>query len=356
MNDTIKATKSVQVGPRRVGNGEPVFVIAEAGVNHNGDLERAKRLVEVAVEAGVDAVKFQTFRAELVASPEAPQAAYQAKNTGRVESQLDMARRLELGSEATRAVRDHCADLGIMFLSTPFDEISADLLEDLDVPAFKVGSGELTNHRFLRNLAEKGRPILLSTGMSGLEEVSAAVEVIRSTGNSSICLFHCVSNYPTDPADCNLKAMATLRERFRCPVGWSDHTLGVHVTMAAVALGSEMIEKHFTLDRTLPGPDHKASVEPDELAAMVRQIRDVEASLGDGVKRRRESEKNTAEVARRSVHAAKSIAAGSQIRVDDLVAMRPGTGIPVERIDEVVGRRSIRDIAPGQMLSEDDLE
>ena len=356
MNDTLNAKRSVQVGPRRVGNGEPVFVIAEAGVNHNGDLERAKRLVEVAVEAGVDAVKFQTFRAELVVSPEAPQADYQAKNTGRVESQLDMARRLELGAEAFRALRDHCADLGIMFLSTPFDEVSADLLEDLDVPAFKVGSGELTNHRFLKYLAEKGRPILLSTGMSGLEEVSAAVEVIRSTGNSSICLFHCVSNYPTDPADCNLKAMATMRDRFRCPVGWSDHTLGSHVSCAAVALGAELIEKHFTLDRTLPGPDHKASAEPDELAAMVRQIRDVEASLGDGVKRCRESEKNTAEVARRSVHAAGPIAAGSEIRAGDLVAMRPGTGIPAERINDVVGRRTVRDVAAGQKLSESDFE
>ena len=346
----------IEIGRRKIGPGHPCFIIAEGGVNHNGDLDRARELVDVAADAGVDAVKFQTFRAEAVISPGAPQAAYQLQNTGRLESQLEMVRRLELGPDDTRALRNHCVDRGIMFLSTPFDEVSADLLEELDVPAFKVGSGELTNHRFLRHIAEKGRPFLLSTGMSNLEEVTAAVEAIRAAGNPALCLFHCVSDYPAAPEDCNLRAIGTLRRAYRCPIGWSDHTLGLHVTMAAVGLGAELVEKHFTLDRTLPGPDHKASIEPDELSELVRQIRNVEAALGDGVKRCQESEMNTAAVARRSAHTAKAIAAGKRIEADDLIAMRPGTGIPAERIGDLLGRRTLRDLAAGEMLSENDLE
>jgi len=346
----------VGIGDRTVGPGHPAFLIAEAGVNHNGDLNLALQLVDAAAAAGVDAVKFQTFDATRVVSPVAPQAEYQRTNTGTQESQLEMVRRLELSPEEFATVRQRCLDQGVLFLSTPFDEGSADLLEDLGVPGFKVGSGDLTNHRFLVFLAAKGRPLLVSTGMASLEEVEAAVAAIRAAGNPPICLFHCVSNYPADPVDCNLKAMATLRERFCCPVGWSDHTLGSHVACAAVALGAELIEKHFTLDRSMPGPDHRASLEPGELRDLVRQIRDVEDALGDGLKAPRDSERNTADVARRSLHASRNIQAEHRILAGDLVVLRPGTGISAERIDDVIGRRAVRDVSAGQMLSESDFE
>jgi len=346
----------VRLRDRIIGPGHPVFVIAEAGVNHNGDMGLARRLVDAAAAAGVDAVKFQTFKAEKVVGVSAPQAEYQKANTGREESQLEMVRRLELGPDELAIVRHRCIERNILFLSTPFDEGSADLLEDLGVPGFKVGSGEITNHRFLAYLAAKGRPLLVSTGMASLGEVEAAVAAIRAAGDPPICLFHCVSNYPTDPADCNLKAMATLRDWFRCPVGWSDHTLGSHVSCAAVALGAELIEKHFTVDRSLPGPDHRASLEPSQLRDLVRQIRDVEASLGDGEKIPRDSERNTADVARRSLHASRDIHAGHRIAAGDLTVLRPGTGIPANRFDEIVGRRTRSRILTGTIIRESDLE
>ena len=348
--------RRVKLGARTIGPGAPVFIVAEAGVNHNGDEELARRLVDAAGAAGVDAVKFQTFRSEKVISVSAPQADYQRVNTGRSETQLEMARRLEMGAEQTERISDHCRRAGVVFLSSPFDEDSADLLERLGVPAFKVGSGELTNHRFLSYLAGKGRPLLLSTGMATIEETAAALEVVERAGNPQLCLFHCVSSYPTPPSECNLRAMEAMRARFRLPVGWSDHTLGIHVSVAAVALGAHLIEKHFTLDRGLPGPDHAASLEPDELAALVRQIREVEQALGDGVKRRMPCEENTALVARRSVHLARTVEAGQTLVTDDLMVLRPGTGIPAEKIDSLPGRRLRRSMAAGEMLSEDDLE
>jgi N-acetylneuraminate synthase len=344
------------LGTREIGIGKPVFVIAEAGVNHNGDLGVALRLVDVAVDSGADAVKFQTFRSESIISETAPMAEYQRRNVGHDETQLEMARRLEMDERSTRAVRDHCRSRNIMFLSTPFDEVSADLLESLGVPAFKVGSGELTNHRFLKYLAQKNLPLLVSTGMSNLQEVAAAVRAIRSAGDPPLCLLHCVSNYPADPEDSNLAAMRTMREAFGCPVGWSDHTLGIHVSLAAVALGASVIERHYTLDRSMPGPDHRASLEPGELRDLVRQIRDVEVSLGDGEKTPRESERHTADVARRSLHASRDIEDGQRITAEDLTILRPGTGIPADRFDEIVGRRACRRMPSGAMISESDLE
>ena len=271
----------ITIDGREVGTGRPAFVIAEAGVNHNGELELAERLVDIAAEAGCDAIKFQTFDPALLAAPSADKAEYQRETTGTAGSQLEMLQALVLPREAHARLKQRARDRNLMFLSTPFDEASADLLEDLDVPAFKVSSGDLTNVLLLEHLAKKRRPLLLSTGMATLDEVMSALRLLKQHEASQIALFHCVSNYPAQPIDCNLRAMRTLREATGLPVGWSDHTHGIDVTVAAVALGAELIEKHFTIDRTLPGPDHRASLEPHELAAMVRGIRNTEAALGD---------------------------------------------------------------------------
>jgi len=353
----VKAIDEVKLRTGHViGPGHPCFLIAEAGVNHNGSLELALGLVDAAASSGADAVKFQTFHAERVVSPQAPQAAYQRANTGVEESQLAMIRRLQLEDDAWVLVARRCKQRGIVFLSSPFDAESTDLLDALGVPAFKVGSGELTHHTLLAHMSSKRKPILLSTGMASLEEVSAALDVVVANGAPPVALLHCVSNYPTDPVDCNLAAMDTMRKAFAVPVGWSDHTLGIHVALAAVARGASLVEKHFTLDRSLSGPDHRASLEPAELKALVTGARDVEAAIGDGHKARVASEGDTARVARRSLHSARAIAAGEVIRVEDLVALRPGTGIPPARLAEITGRSAARDIPPGTMLTESDLE
>lgn len=346
----------IDVAGRRIGKGQPCFVIAEAGVNHNGSLQLALQLVDAAASAGADAVKFQTFHAEDVASADARQARYQQVNTGRVESQLEMARRLELSPDDHQRLVRHCRSKRIMFLSSPFDLRSADLLADLGVPAYKVGSGELTNHPFLAHLAGKGRPLIISTGMAAIREVDEAMAAVASAGAAPVALLHCVSNYPTDPTDCNLAAMGTLREAFGVPVGWSDHTLGVHVAVAAVALGASIIEKHLTLDRRLPGPDHRASIEPAEFRELVRQARDVEAAIGTGEKRPRSSEEDTAAVARRSLFAASDLPEGHRLGAVDIRVLRPGTGIPPNRLAELLGRSLKRPVAAGTMLREDDFE
>ncbi|MCL5884139.1 MAG: N-acetylneuraminate synthase family protein, partial [Deltaproteobacteria bacterium] len=268
--------KAVKIEDRWVGEGHPCFVIAEAGVNHDGDIGQAMRLVDAAASAGADAVKFQAFKAEKLATPDAPKAAYQARATDASESQYRMLKRLELSEDDHRKLSDYCRRRGILFLSTPYDEESADFLSGIGIPAFKVSSGDLTNHPFLEHLAGKGKPVLLSTGMSSLPEVGEAIGVLRKAGAKEIVLLHAVSCYPADPADVNLKAIRTLSGEFDLPVGYSDHTLGVEVACAAVALGACMIEKHVTLDRNLPGPDHRASLEPGELETLVRGIRIVE--------------------------------------------------------------------------------
>ncbi|MBV9499257.1 MAG: N-acetylneuraminate synthase, partial [Acidobacteriaceae bacterium] len=296
--------KPVLIAEREIGPGLPCLLIAEAGVNHNGSLDMALRLVDAAVDAGADIVKFQTFKSEEVVTPQAPKADYQLQNSGRDESQLEMIKRLELPEEAFSTIQSHCRERGIVFLSTPFDCHSADLLYGMGVPAFKIPSGEITNHPFLAHIARKGKPLIVSTGMSDLQEVANAVEVLHAAANRELVLLHCVSNYPAAPACVNLRVMKTLEERFGVPVGYSDHTEGTAIALAAAAMGACVIEKHFTLDRTLPGPDHRASIEPLELAAMVRSVRDVEAALGDGVKRPAAGEGNTAAVARRSLVAA----------------------------------------------------
>jgi len=346
------------------------FIIAEAGVNHNGDLALACKLVDAAVEAGVDAVKFQTFKTENVVSKNTEKAEYQKKTTDTGESQLEMLKKLELPFEDFKKIKKYCDKKGIVFLSTPFDYESVDFLESL-VPLYKIGSGEITNLPFLEYIAEKGKPIILSTGMSTLGEVEEAITTIINVNPSffdtshlspltshasPLTLLHCISNYPAEYEDVNLKAMLTLKEAFKLPVGYSDHTLGIEVAVAAVALGAKIIEKHFTLDRNLPGPDHKASLEPDELNAMVKAIRNVEKSLGDGIKRPAQSELQVMKVVRRSLVAKKDIRAGETVKESDMLVKRPATGIPPKFKEIVIGMKPTRSIKKDELFNWEDFK
>jgi N-acetylneuraminate synthase/N,N'-diacetyllegionaminate synthase len=349
-------TRSFALGGRTIGEGYSCFVVAEAGVNHNGDVEQAHRLVDVAAEAAADAVKFQTFDPERLVSPQAGKAAYQTANTGSAGSQLEMLRGLALPREALAPLAAHAQERGLLFLSTPFDEESADLLDRLGMPAFKVPSGELTNHPFVAHVASRGKPVLMSTGMSTLAEVAAAVQVVRENGDPPLALLHCVTSYPAAPADCNLRAMASMRAAFGVPVGWSDHTEGIEVSVAAVAAGAAVLEKHFTLDRTLPGPDHRASLEPGELSAMVRTIREIEAAMGDGVKRPAAAELANTAAARRSLHVSRALPQGHVLDQNDLIALRPGTGLSPALRDRLVGRKLRVALQRGEMLAEGHLD
>ncbi len=342
--------QSVSFGQWQIGSNFPCFVIAEAGVNHNGSVELALRLVDAAVRAQADAVKFQTFISEQVISSAAPKAAYQRETTGSAESQLEMVKKLEFPPHVFAEIKQYCDAAGILFLSTPFEESSADLLESLDVLAFKVPSGEITNFPFLEHVARKGRPMIVSTGMADLDEVKAAVDVIRKSGNLEIILLHCVSSYPARPEAVNLRSMHTLAQEFSVPVGFSDHTMGIEVPLAAVALGANVIEKHLTLDRTMPGPDHRASLEPDEFVSLVRGIRIVESSLGDGCKQPSPDELDTAAVARKSLVSARSLIRGTILTDGDVVIRRPGTGLAPSMRSKVIGRRLSHDVPPGEIL------
>ena len=348
--------KEIEIAGRRIGPGHPVFIVAEAGVNHNGSLEMAKRLIDEAVKAGVDAIKFQTFKAEKLVSSHAPKAAYQLKTTDPDESQLEMLKRLELSFDAFREVRSYCQKKGILFFSTPFDEESVDFLDELGVPLFKIGSGEITNFPFLEYAARKGKPIILSTGMSHLEEVEQAVRIIRSSGCDQLVLLHCVSNYPADPAEVNLRAIKTMIKSFQLPVGYSDHTAGVNIAIAAIALGACMIEKHITIDRTLPGPDHRASLEPIEFKTMITNIRTVELAMGNGRKAPTASELENRKIISRSVAAAFDIPQGTVLISNMLQALRPATGISPILITTIVGRRVKRSLKSGQLVHWEDLE
>src|SRR6185369_17047632 len=341
---------TIQVGDKRIGAGAPVFIIAEAGVNHNGDLDMAKRLIHVAVAAGADAVKFQSFKAEVLVTATAPKANYQTQTTPAAESQLEMLRKLELSKEDHEELAAYCKSKGILFLSTPFDEASADLLDTLSVPLFKISSGDLTNTPLLTHVAKKQKPVILSTGMANLAEVREAVETLNAAGCDKIVLLHCVSDYPADPADMNLRAIQTLRETFGVPAGFSDHTQGLEVALAAAALGASVIEKHFTLDRTLPGPDHRASLEPAELTTFISGIRTVESSLGNGEKVPTAREIETAKVARRSIVAAQTIPSGKIVERHMLAVKRPATGLPPAQLDSIVGRKTRVEIREGTLL------
>lgn len=329
-----------------------VLVIAEAGVNHNGSLKAARDLVDAAAEAGADIVKFQTAVPELVVTPLGGKAEYQRNATDSAESQLEMLRRLHLPLEDFREIAAHCSRRGIQFLSTAFDPVSLNFLSELGSPIFKVPSGEITNLPYLRRVGREGKPIFLSTGMATLAEVRAAMRVVEEAGTprSQITVLHCNTEYPTPMADVNLRAMLTMKAELGVAVGYSDHTLGIEVAIAAVALGATVIEKHFTLDRTLPGPDHQASVEPGELRAMVAAIRQIEQAMGDGVKRPSASESKNIPVARKSLVAAVPIRAGELFSETNLAVKRPGTGLSPMRWDELLGRPAPRDFAADELI------
>lgn len=347
--------RGMRLGAHTLGSDNRCFVIAEAGVNHNGRLELAHQLVDVAADAGADAVKFQTFEPARLVSSRAQMAEYQVANTGRQRTQAQMLQELVLPRAAHAELMRHAQERGVLFLSTPFDEGSADFLQELGVSALKVPSGELTNHPFLAHLAGKGLPILVSTGMADMAEVDAALEVIATHGNPDLALFHCVTSYPAAASDTNLAAIDTLRAACGVPVGLSDHTEGIAIAIAAVARGASLIEKHFTLDRSMPGPDHKASLEPAELSAMMRAIRAVEAARGDGVKAPRPVELPLRAVARKSLHAARDLPAGHALGPGDLVALRPGDGVQPSRLSALLGTRLRRPLAEGEQLTEADV-
>jgi N-acetylneuraminate synthase len=326
------------------------FIIAEVGVNHKGDIKLAKKLINVAKDAGADAVKFQTFKAKDVVTQNAEKAKYQKETTGE-GSQYDMIKKLELTEEDFRELADYAKEKDILFLSSPFDKESVDLLYELDVSVFKVGSGEITNFPLLKHMAKKEKPIILSTGMATLGEVEEALNVIRNEGVEEVILLHCVSDYPARMKDVNLRAMETLKQAFKIPVGFSDHTLGITASIAAVALGACVIEKHFTLDRNLLGPDHKASLNPEELKEMVRAIRNVEKALGEGIKRPTKEEEEVKKVARRSIVAKIDIPEGAIITEDELDVKRPGTGIEPKYLNSVIGKRAKENIKKDDIIS-----
>lgn len=318
------------------------LIIAEAGVNHNGDVLLAKKLIETAVDAGADFVKFQTFKATSLVSRSALKADYQKRNTGgKDKSQFAMLRDLELDKSVHFELYDYCKSQGIEFLSSGFDEESIDLLDQLGVQYYKIPSGEITNKPYLQHIATKGRPVILSTGMSDLHEIKSAIDVLLGNGLSleQITVLHCNTEYPTPMKDVNLKAMLTIQNELNVNVGYSDHTLGIEVPIAAVALGARIIEKHFTLDRNLPGPDHKASLEPNELKVMIRAIRNVEMAMsGSGIKEPSFSERPNITVVRKSIHIKHRVAAGTILTADHLIMKRPGTGISPMEIEKVIGK------------------
>ena len=329
-----------------------VFIIAEAGVNHNGSVELAMKLVDVAARAGADAVKFQTFKSVKEISRHAEKAEYQKSTTGTEESFLEMAIKLELDEDAHRQLMARAREQHIMFLSSPFETDSIDFLHALGLPLMKVSSGQVTNLPFLRHVGALGTEIILSTGMATLAEVETAVEVLVAAGTrrEAISILHCTTAYPTPFADVNLRAMVTMREALGVPTGYSDHTLGIEVPVAAVALGATIIEKHFTLDRGMEGPDHSASLEPDELAAMVRAIRNIETALGDGVKRPARSEGANTPLARRSIVAARAIRKGEVLTADAITVKSPAIGLSPMRWDDVVGSVAKQDFEEDQVI------
>lgn len=328
------------------------LIIAEAGVNHNGDLQMARRLIDVAAEAGADFVKFQTFKADRLVTRQAAKADYQRQLTADDESQYDMIRRLELTPEMHVDLIAHCASQGIRFLSTGFDIESLDLLAGFDMPIFKVPSGEITNLPYLQHMGRLGKPVILSTGMADMAEIAAALEALEEAGTprQAITVLHCNTEYPTPMRDVNLRAMLSIRDAFGVQVGYSDHTAGIEVSLAAVALGATVIEKHFTLDRQLPGPDHQASLEPDELEALVTGIRNIEQALGDGVKRPSPSEAKNIPIARKSLVAASPIRAGERFTLANLAVKRPGTGVSPMRLNDVLGRAAKRDFQADELI------
>jgi len=328
------------------------FIIAEAGVNHNGDIDIAKKMIDAAKDAGADAIKFQTFIPEDLVTESAGKAEYQKETTDSKESQQDMLKKLVLKKTDFQKLTEYAKKKNFLFLSTPFDFKSVDILEECNVPAYKVPSGEITNWPLLKYIAEKGKPMIISTGMSNLGEVEAALNIIKNVRKlDDIMLLHCVSNYPASVESINLNAMKTLEQAFGLPVGYSDHTEGITISIAAAALGAKVVEKHFTLDKNMEGPDHKASIEPSELRDMINAIRQVEKARGDGKKRAMPEELEIRDVARKSVVAAEDIPEGTTITEEMLTMKRPGTGIPSMHIEFIVGRTAKQKIGKDSLIS-----
>ena len=327
-----------------------VFVIAEAGVNHNGDIEIAKQLIDTASEAGADAVKFQTFKTENLVCKTAKKARYQLGTTDKSETQYDMLKKLELTEQMHRKLIEYCEKKKIMFLSTPFDIESIKLLSELGMQIYKIPSGEITNLPYLREIARQQKRVILSTGMSTLEEVKAAVDILKRNGTEDIIILHCNTQYPTPVSDVNLLAMVKMQEELGLPVGYSDHTQGIEIPIAAVALGATVIEKHFTLDRNMEGPDHKASLEPHELKQMIEGLRKIEYALGNGIKQVSESEKANVDIVRKSIVAAVNIKKGERFTETNLTTKRPGNGISPMRWDEVIGMTADRYYEADEMI------
>lgn len=333
-----------------------VLIIAEAGVNHNGDLDTALKMVDTAKAFGADIIKFQTGVLELVTSKHAPKAEYQKRETGADESQMEMGRKITLPLSAFDKIKEHCEEVGIEFLSTPFDVVSIDYLHNLGIRLWKVPSGEITNLPYLEKIARTGMDVILSTGMSSMDEIEAALKLLKDNGAGKITLLQCTTEYPAPLEDINLRAMQTLKDTFGVEVGYSDHTKGIEISLAAVALGASVIEKHFTLDRNMEGPDHKASLEPDEFAQLVNTIRNVEKALGSSEKKPRESEIPNKIVARKSIIAKTSIKAGDVFGEDNLTTKRPGNGISPMRWYELLGKTARKDYEEDELINLSELD
>ncbi len=335
-----------------INTSKRVFIIAEAGVNHNGRLDLAYQLIDVAKEAGADAVKFQTFIPDKTISKFADKANYQKKTTDKNESQLEMIKIIALSFEDHKKLLEYCKSKNIKFLSSPFDLDSIDFLNKLGLDTFKIPSGEIINLPYLKNIGSLNKKLIISTGMANLGEVEFAIDILVKSGTKreNIAILHCTTNYPCPYKEANLKAMLTLKEAFKLTVGYSDHTLGIEVPIAAVAMGARIIEKHFTLDKKLPGPDHKASLEPGELKEMVKAIKNIEVALGDGIKKPNKSEIEIMKVVRKSIVASKSIKKGEIFTKTNITIKRPGTGISPMRWDEVIGEKANRDFKDDELI------
>ncbi len=352
----MRFDKYIKIGSRVIGEEYPCFIIAEAGVNHDGDVGKARQLIDIAAEAKADAVKFQTFTGEKLASKDARLATYHQKGAVSEQENLkELLRRLELSREEHRELFDYAHSKGIMIFSTPFDEESADFLEELGVDLFKIASFSPTNYPFLRHVARKGKPLIMSTGLHTLGEIEEAVKIIYETGNRQLALLQCTSHYPSSPVDANLKVMETLRSAFQLPVGYSDHTMGIHIALASVAMGANIVEKHFTFDTAAFGVDHDASISPKELQELVRGVREVESAMGVSVKTIPEIEKEIQRVHRPSLVSRVFIPAGTTITEGMLVIKKPGTGIHPRDLPWVVGRKARVDIEADRLIRKEEL-
>jgi N,N'-diacetyllegionaminate synthase len=346
----------IQIGDRVIGQDKDTFVIAEAGVNHNGDIGRAFDLIRLAKQCGADCVKFQTFKAEEIVTLSAPKAPYQLEVTDKRESQYEMLKKLELSVDQFRQIQAKCREVGLLFLSTPYNFSDVEDLEDLGVDAYKIASAQLVEHPFLEYLAKKNKPIILSTGMSTMKEVGEAVNVLRGSGNDQIVILQCTTNYPSATEDANLHAMLAMQNAFNVLVGYSDHTENSYAILASVALGAVVVEKHFTQDRSLPGPDHSSSIEPDELEELVKGIRNVRKSLGCREKFPTPAERKNMSVMRRSIVAVETLEASTVIRKEHLAFKRPATGVAPKKFNELIGKKVKSIIYPDTPIREENVE